>query len=97
MNKHCKLLIRVIGATERSFRKLDLLKFEEEEENNAPIDSDDDDDNYYNTDLFCEEDDENYDLCSGCEENTFAHLVQPCGYMSCTNSVMKNNSIMWSF
>ena len=64
---------------------MELLKeFEEEEENIAP----DDDDNYDNTDLFCEEDhEEDYDLCSGCDEKPIAHLVQPCGHMICTNCV----------
>ena len=53
-----EFLFRVGGATERSFRKMELLKeFEEEEENNAPDDIDDDD-NYDSTDLFCEEDHE---------------------------------------
>ena len=87
-----EFLIRVGGATERSFRKMELLKeFEEEEENNA-LDDIDDDDNYYNTDLFCEEGrEEDYDLCSGCDEKPFAHLVQPCGNMICTNCVQKNN------
>ena len=50
------LLIHVSGANERSFRKMEMLEFEEEEESNAPIDIDDDD-IYDNTDLFCEEDD----------------------------------------
>ena len=87
-----EFLIRVGGATERSFRKMELLKeFEEEEENNA-LDDIDDDGNYYNTDLFCEEGrEEDYDLCSGCDEKPFAHLVQPCGHMICTNCVQKNN------
>ena len=87
-----EFLIRVGGATERSFRKMELLKeFEEEEENNAPDDINDDD-NYGSTDLFCEEDhDEDYDLCSGCDEKPIAHLVQPCGHMICTNCVQKNN------
>ena len=69
---------------------MELLQFEEEEENNAPIDIDYDD-NYDDTDLFCEEDDEEKsDLCSGCDENLFAHLVQPCGHMICINCVKKN-------
>ena len=87
-----EFLIRVGGATERSFRKLESLKeFEEEEENNAPDDIGDDD-NYDNTDLFCEEDhEEDYDLCSGCDEKPIAHLVQPCGHKICTNCVQKNN------
>ena len=60
-------------ATERSFRKMELLDFEG---NFATIDIDDDD-NYDNTDVFCEEDDEeDYDLFSGCDENSFAHRVQ---------------------
>ena len=86
-----EFLICVGGATERSFRKMELLKeFEEEEENNAPHDIDDDD-NYDNTDLFCEEDhEEDYDLCSDCDEKPIAHLVQPCGHMTCTNCVQKN-------
>ena len=85
------LLNRVGGATESSFRKMDLLEFEEEEENNARIDIDVDD-NFDNTDLFCEEDDEEgYVLCSSCDENPFAHLVQQCGQMICTNCVKKNN------
>ena len=85
------LLIRVGGATERSFRKIELLEFEEEEENNAPIDFDYDN-NYDNTDLFCEEDDdEDYDLCSGCDENPLGQLVQPCRRMICSNCVKKNN------
>ena len=68
-----------------------MMELEVEDENNAPIDIDDDD-NYDNTDLFCEEDDEeDYDLCSGCDENLFAYLVQPCGHMICTNCVKKNN------
>ena len=47
-----EFLIRVGGATERSFRKMEFLKeFEEEEENNAPDDIVDDD-NYDSTDLF---------------------------------------------
>ena len=48
-----------------SFRKMELLAFEEEEKNIAPILIDDDDDNdgddddiYEITDLFCEEYDE---------------------------------------
>ena len=87
-----EFLIRVGGATERSFRKMELLKeFEEEEENNAPDDIDDDD-NYDNTDLFCEEDhEEDYDLCSSCDEKPIAHLVQTCGDKICTNCVQKNN------
>ena len=44
-------------ATEKSFKKMELMYFEKEEENNAPIDIDDDD-IYDNTDLFYEEDDE---------------------------------------
>ena len=53
-----EFLIRVGGATERSFRKMELLKeFEEEEENNA-LDDVADDNNYDNSDLFCEEVDE---------------------------------------
>ena len=71
------LLLRVGGATEKFFRKMELLEFEEEEEHNAPINIDDDD-NYDNTELFCEEDDEeDYNLCSGCDENPFA-LYQLC-------------------
>ena len=70
---------------------MELLVFEEEEENKAPIDIDDDD-NYDNTDLFCEEDDEeDYDLCSSCDKNPFPHLVQPSGHMICTNCFKKNN------
>ena len=85
------LLIHVGKATETSFRKMELLEFEEKEENNAPTDIDDND-NYDNTDLFCEEEDEkDYDLCSGCDENPFAHLVQPCGHMILTNCLKKNN------
>ena len=86
------MLIRVCGATERSFRKIELLKeFKEEEENNAP-NVIDDDNNFDNKDLFCEEEDEeDYDLCSGCDENPNAHLVQPCGHMICVNCVEKNN------
>ena len=81
------LLIRVGEATERSFRKMELLEFEDEEENNAAIDLDYDD-NYDGTDLFCEEDDEKYyNLCSSCDENTFAHVVQACEHMICTNCV----------
>ena len=45
------LLIRVGGATERPFRKKELLESEEEEENNAPIDIADDD-NYDNTSIL---------------------------------------------
>ena len=53
-----EFLIRVGGATERSFRKIELVKeVEEEEENNAPDDIDDDD-SYDSTDLFREEDHE---------------------------------------
>ena len=64
---------------------MELLEFEEEQENNAPIDTDADN-NYDNTDIFCEEDDEDdYELCSGCDENPEPHLVQPCGQMICTN------------
>ena len=70
---------------------MELLEFEEEEENIAPIDIDDDH-NYDNTDLFCEEDDEeDYDLCSGCDGNPFAHLIQPCAHMICTSCVRTNN------
>ena len=86
------LLIRVGGDTERSFGKMELSDFEGEEKNDVPIDIDDDD-NYDDTDLFCEEDDaEDYDLCSGADENDFAHLVQTCANMICTNCVKKNNS-----
>ena len=85
-NVYRGLLIRVGGAIERLFKKK-LLEFEEEEENNAPIGIDVND-NYDNTDLFCEKvDEEGYDLCSGCDENPFAHLVQPCVHIICTNCV----------
>ena len=71
---------------------MELLEFGKEEENIAHIDIDDDDDNYDNTDLFCEKDDEEkYDSCSGCNENPFAHIAQPCGHMVSTNCVKKNN------
>ena len=49
------------GTTEKSFRKMELLEFEEQGENNARFHIDDDDDNYDKTDLFREEDDEDYD------------------------------------
>ena len=66
-----------------------------EEEDNAPIDIDDD--NYDNTDLLYEEDDEEYyDLCSSCDENTFA-LVQPCRHMICTNCVKNDNCQLCGF
>ena len=84
------LLIRDGGATESSFRKMELLEFEEEKENNAPIDIDVAD-KYDNTDPFCEDDEKDYDLCSDSNDNPFAHLVQPCGNMICTNCVKKNN------
>ena len=84
-----EFLIRVGGATERSSRKMELLKeFEKAERNHAPDDIGDDDN--YNTDLFLEEDHKDYDLCSGCDEKPFAHLVQPCGHMICTNCVQRN-------
>ena len=64
---------------------MELSEFEEEEENKEPIDVDDDD---------CEEDDEeDYNLCSRCDQDPFAHLVQPCGHMICTNCVKKINVI----
>ena len=31
------------------------------------------------------------DLCSSCDEELFAHLVEPCGHMIFTNCVKKNN------
>ena len=75
---------------------MELVEIEEEEEKNAPIDfdddDDDDDDDFNNSVLFCEEDDEEvYDLCSSCDENLFAHLVQPCGHRIRNNCVNKNN------
>ena len=72
------------------FRKMESLEFEEEYENNAPIEFDDND-KYDKTDLICEKVKEDYDLCSACNENPFAHLVQPCGHTICTNCVKKNN------
>ena len=40
--------------------------------------------------IQCEEDDEeDYDLCSGCDEKPIAHLVQPRGHMLCVNCVKK--------
>ena len=73
---------------------MELLEFEEEE-NIAPIDVDDDD-NYDHTDLFCEEDnEEDYNLCSNCDENPIAHLVQPCGHVISTDCFNKNNPITW--
>ena len=55
---------------------MELVEIEEEEKNNAPIDIDDDV-NYDNTCLFCEEDDdEDYDFCSGCDENPFALIMR---------------------
>ena len=70
---------------------MELLEFEKEEENNAPIDIDDDD-KYDNSDLFCEEDDnEDFHLSSGCGENPFAHFFQSCEQMICTNCVKRNN------
>ena len=53
------------------------------------------DKNYDNNDLFSEGDDEDYDLCSGCNEKHIAHLVHPCGHMVCVNCVEINNSSMW--
>ena len=86
-NNTTEFLIRVGGPTGRSFREMELLKkFEEEEESNALDDVADD--NNCNNDVFREEvDGEDYDLCSGCDEKPFAHLVQPCGHMNCTNCV----------
>ena len=86
-----RLRISVGGATEKSFRKIELLELEGEEEKNTPTDIDYDH-KFDRTDLFCEEDDEkDYDLCSGCDENRSAHLNQPCGHMISTNCVKKNN------
>ena len=89
------LLVGVGGATERSFRKIELLEIEEEEEeeeNFAAICNDDVDDNYDNTDIFCEQDgEEDYDLCSGCDENSYC---PPCATMRAydfTNCVKKSN------
>ena len=71
-----------------------FLGIEEEEENNAHIGIDDEDDNYDNTDLFCEQaDGDDYNLCSGCDENVTVHLVQPCGYLICTTCVKKKTVI----
>ena len=65
-------------------------KLEEEEENNAREDVHDDD-NYDNKDKFCDAvDEEDYHLCSGCDEKPIAHLVKTCGLMICTNCVKKN-------
>ena len=66
-----QLLIRANGATERFFRKMEILEIGEEKRNNAPTGIDDDDDDKHdNTDLVCEEEhEEDYDLCSGCDEN----------------------------
>ena len=84
------LLVRVGGATEKSFKKMKFLEVEEEEENIAHIGINDEDDNYDNTDLLCEQDDgDDYNLCSGCDENLTAHLVQPGGYLIRTNCVKK--------
>ena len=89
------LFFGVGGAAERSFRELELLEFEEEEENSSPIEVDDD--VKYNTDLFCQENDEkDYELCSRCDESPFAHLVQLCGHTICTNCQEKQLSNMWS-
>ena len=67
------------------------MDFEEEEDNNAPIDIDDDD-NYKKTGIFCEkEDEEDNDLCSGCDENPITHLAQSCGHTISPNCVKKNN------
>ena len=85
------LLLGVGQATERSFGKMELSEFELEEKNDAPIDIDDDD-KYDDTDLFNEEDnEEDYDLCPGSDENTFVHLVQTCGHVNCTNCLKRNN------
>ena len=73
------LLTRVGGASERSFREIELLKEFEEEENNAPDDVVDDD-NYLSSDLFFEEvDGKDYDLCSGCDGNLFSTLSNRAG------------------
>ena len=89
-NKYRGVTYSVDGASERSFKKIKFLEFEEEEENNSPTDFDDD--GFDNTDLFCDEDDEeDYVLCSGCDENLFAHLGQLCSHMISTNCVIKNN------
>ena len=84
---------RVGGATERYFGKMEVLKkFEGEEKNNAPDDVDGDD-SHNNRDLFCEEvDEEDYDLCSGCNEKPIAHLLQPWGHTICSNCVTNKNS-----
>ena len=85
--KTAGFFIRDGGATERSFRKMELLGFEEGEENNAPIDFDDGDD--YDDEE--EDDEEDNDLYSGCYENPIAKLLQPCGHMIFPNCVKKNN------
>ena len=41
LNGIIRFFIRVSGATDGSFRKMELLEFEEEEEANARIDNDD--------------------------------------------------------
>ena len=74
---------------------MELSKEFVEQDNNAPDDVVDDD-NYFISDLCFEEVDENdYDLCSGCDEKPIPHLFQPCGYIICTNCIKKTNSVMW--
>ena len=66
------------------------MDYAEEEENNAPDDVDDDG-NHNSSDLFCEEVEEVYGLCSGFEGKPSTYFVQPCGHMICSNCLKRKN------
>ena len=72
-----EFLKRVSRANEKSFHKLETLDDKDQDENEDPTESGDDN-------LECSEDDEeNYDMCAGCDQNNICFLVQPCGHMLC--------------
>ena len=89
------LIIRVVGATERSLRKMEWLELKENEENIAPIDTDDDDE-YDNTDPFVSRMLKKITIfCSVFDESPIVRFVQPCGHTFCTYCVEKKRSITW--
>ena len=92
MNKYRRVPYWRRWGHREALNKMELLTQSEGEEENVASDDVDGDENYDSRYLFCKEvEEEEYDLCSGCDEKLFAHFVQPCGHMICADFVKISN------
>ena len=78
-----EFLRRVSSSTEKSFNKMQNCKMNDENENTQPHDEQAMEEI---DDLVCREsDEEDFGLCSGCDNLPISVIIQPCGHMVCSD------------